>query len=705
MAENAQDKNWPQDAGPSTYSEPAKSSTSYLDAIKKTSPAAYEKIAQLAKFTANENFGGKVQDYQAQLFTPLDPELLKSNKTLDLSGGVPKGVTPLVDVSTDDQGATSYNQTGYQKDLGVINGVPVTANYDTSGNLTGFQGDSRVRTFLDGSHSVSGNWDASGKPAPQSYTSSSGGFLKGMVNDIMSDPLLGTLATGAAAYFGGPLGSGALKLAQGKDFNDVLSSMAKSYVLGSVGSNVSSAVSPELTELVKSGDLTASEAAALAKTVGNVASNVVAGNDPLQALISGGLSAGTSAVTSQIPGFNDLSKDQQRVVNSAVVNTLKGGDPTQSLIKEAIASGMGALQSYAKAPSTDLIDQTSTTTEKPAATTTETVVKPDENKAATTELTDQTIPKTVNETSNQTTPDEDYLKLIGMDQTKLTDHPAMTTDPLAGMSTRGDYDEITGKFVYDPNGSMDKPLDNTTGTNLDSMANYSYDPTRSTWTSPDGTVTDLSYLSNSQKPMDTSSLNTNNSSNTDLAALARTLLSSNSKALNFSASLLGAGALGSALGGNQNTLTDTSEPVQNQSVSYTPQTGNVVNGVAYGLDQLGRSYTTHAAEGGIMSLAHGGQIPSLGDYSAGGNPRLLRGPGDGMSDNIPATIAGKQPARLADGEFVVPADVVSHLGNGSTEAGANVLYQMMERVRKARTGNPNQGKQINPQKFVPRKGK
>ena len=103
---------------------------------------------------------------------------------------------------------------------------------------------------------------------------------------------------------------------------------------------------------------------------------------------------------------------------------------------------------------------------------------------------------------------------------------------------------------------------------------------------------------------------------------------------------------------------------------------------------------TQAAHGGIM---HSG----LGGYAAGGNPRLLRGPGDGMSDNIPATIAGKQPARLADGEFVIPADVVSHLGNGSTEAGAKILHAMMTKVRKERTGNPKQGKQINPRKFVP----
>jgi hypothetical protein len=103
-----------------------------------------------------------------------------------------------------------------------------------------------------------------------------------------------------------------------------------------------------------------------------------------------------------------------------------------------------------------------------------------------------------------------------------------------------------------------------------------------------------------------------------------------------------------------------------------------------------------AAQGGIM-----GNDSSLGGYAHGGNARLLRGPGDGMSDDIPATIANKQPARLADGEFVIPADVVSHLGNGSTEAGAKHLHSMMDKVRTARTGRKSQGKQINPKKFIP----
>jgi hypothetical protein len=79
----------------------------------------------------------------------------------------------------------------------------------------------------------------------------------------------------------------------------------------------------------------------------------------------------------------------------------------------------------------------------------------------------------------------------------------------------------------------------------------------------------------------------------------------------------------------------------------------------------------------------------------------LDGQGDGMSDSIPATIEGKQPARLADGEFVVPADVVSHIGNGSSKAGSKRLYAMLDKVRHARTGNKKQGKQINPAKYMP----
>jgi hypothetical protein len=92
------------------------------------------------------------------------------------------------------------------------------------------------------------------------------------------------------------------------------------------------------------------------------------------------------------------------------------------------------------------------------------------------------------------------------------------------------------------------------------------------------------------------------------------------------------------------------------------------------------------AQGGIASVAPQGMY--------------LGGPTDGMADQIPATIDNKQPAALSDGEFVIPADVVSHLGNGNSNSGAEQLYGMMDRIRKARTGSTEQGKQINPNKFL-----
>jgi len=95
-------------------------------------------------------------------------------------------------------------------------------------------------------------------------------------------------------------------------------------------------------------------------------------------------------------------------------------------------------------------------------------------------------------------------------------------------------------------------------------------------------------------------------------------------------------------------------------------------------------------QGGIAALAKGG-LP----------PRYLRGGGDGMSDSIKASIEGKQEARLADGEFVVPADVVSHLGNGSSNAGAKKLYAMMDRVRKSRTGKTRQAPEVNTRRLMP----
>jgi hypothetical protein len=100
-------------------------------------------------------------------------------------------------------------------------------------------------------------------------------------------------------------------------------------------------------------------------------------------------------------------------------------------------------------------------------------------------------------------------------------------------------------------------------------------------------------------------------------------------------------------------------------------------------------YVQEKAAGGIASLAEGGK------------PRYLQGETDGMADEIPSNIDGDQEAALSHGEFVIPADVVSHLGNGNSDAGAKKLYQMMDRIREARTGTKEQGKEINPDKFMP----
>ena len=155
--------------------------------------------------------------------------------------------------------------------------------------------------------------------------------------------------------------------------------------------------------------------------------------------------------------------------------------------------------------------------------------------------------------------------------------------------------------------------------------------------------------------------------------------------------LLMAAVLGKALtGGNTQSTGGYKGPGINMGLKATRE---ALPQPAYqpysGAATMGRQFfspVTYAAEGGLMGLASG---------------RYLRGDTDGMADKIPSSIDGQQPAKLSHGEFVIPADVVSHLGNGNSDAGANVLYKMMDRVRKARTGTTKQGHRISPEKFTP----
>jgi hypothetical protein len=124
-----------------------------------------------------------------------------------------------------------------------------------------------------------------------------------------------------------------------------------------------------------------------------------------------------------------------------------------------------------------------------------------------------------------------------------------------------------------------------------------------------------------------------------------------------------------------------------------------------GLESFERSSmpTRMAAKGGLMSLAGGGITYAEGGGTTGptNEPRMVQGTGDGMSDSVPATIEGVQEARLANDEFVIPADVVADIGNGSSSAGAKQLYAMMDRVRKARHGTTEQPPEINAMKMMP----
>jgi hypothetical protein len=143
--------------------------------------------------------------------------------------------------------------------------------------------------------------------------------------------------------------------------------------------------------------------------------------------------------------------------------------------------------------------------------------------------------------------------------------------------------------------------------------------------------------------------------------------------------------------------------IKNSGLPTGQRAGEEAMGAADG-GLMGMAAGGYAVGGGLGALAGGGQAGyNLGGYSDGG--RLLRGPGDGVSDSIPASIGrNRQPARLADGEFVVPARIVSELGNGSTEAGARKLYAMMDRVQKARgrtTGKRRVAANTRADKYLP----
>jgi len=194
--------------------------------------------------------------------------------------------------------------------------------------------------------------------------------------------------------------------------------------------------------------------------------------------------------------------------------------------------------------------------------------------------------------------------------------------------------------------------------------------------------------------------------NGDPAAVAQALATLNQPASTSTAPAVTGGAPAAVQAApaapayNQYSQSDIINYIQSQGIANDP------NAIAAAVQQYGGdpaaaaqalatinadSGAQSAKQGGIMGYAHGGTT---------GVPRYLQGTTDGMADEVPSSIDGVEPAKLSHGEFVIPADVVSHLGNGNSDAGAKKLYQMMDKVRMARTGTKKQGKEINPDKFL-----
>jgi hypothetical protein len=242
---------------------------SYIDQLKQANPTAYAQLEKLMGYTANENFGGTPQDYQAQIFTNLDTSKLDAPKSIDAGkyvdvptysyddwGGsyqtgtqkvwqpnaTPKGYTPQYTYESNGEGGSDQKLAGYTKDVGTANGIPVTANYDAQGNLTGYSGDQGMRNFVSGNQSYAGQWDASGNAQPKVYTSGGGGVLGNIVSGLgpiaplalaFALPGVGSAlgsALGTSAAAGTALAGAGLGALQGASGEDLLKGAALGYV-------------------------------------------------------------------------------------------------------------------------------------------------------------------------------------------------------------------------------------------------------------------------------------------------------------------------------------------------------------------------------------------------------------------------------------------------------------------------------------------
>jgi hypothetical protein len=273
----------------------------------------------------------------------------------------------------------------------------------------------------------------------------------------------------------------------------------------------------------------------------------------------------------------------------------------------------------------------------------------------------------------------------------------------------GYYDEITGEYIDDGSDYGYSVLDDTSGT--DDMSGWAYN--NGVWTDPSGGVYDMRYLQDSSFDVGKMLSNLGESAAKKLVS-AFTDDKGNVNWRNVASAAGGLYGLYQASQGQDKTGFQGKIPTYEAQrtrldLPQDPERRPGEYGRRYFSDVVFAA-PTPAAEAAPVEQPAEQVVEQTADQSTGmaagglaglAKGRYLRGQTDGMADKIPARIGGKQEAALSHGEFVIPADVVGHLGNGNSDAGAQRLYEMMDRIRKARTGTTKQGKRVNPNKFLP----
>lgn len=359
MADNAQNASWPQDAGPSTYTAPQLGS--YLTALKNTlRPDQYAALIKPLMYTANENFGGTVQDYQAQLVTPLDikktglPQQIKFTPSKietysDNEGGfynVETGGVPILDNIQgvmESMGDSGDSLVGFRSIKPVdVNGVPVFANYDISGRLTGYEGDPRTTSWINGKQRLIGKWDAEGLPDPQTSTSRGAG-IKGFVNDAFVNPLKENWVSirdqleAAAVVAGNYVVPGSSLLSSQLVTKGAQEELNTDFGrLANIAAGAAGASAGNLSAGAQVGQA-AGLAGTTASIAGNAALTTAATGDVEKGLMSAATSAGGNYVGSNVGA--EYGQTAGQVAGGTAAGLLSGQDLSTALTNAAINTG------------------------------------------------------------------------------------------------------------------------------------------------------------------------------------------------------------------------------------------------------------------------------------------------------------------------------------------------------------------------------